>query len=172
MDEAQYKDEAVRLRPAMMAVARRYLADSGEAEDVVQDALLRLWQLRGQVSPPVDMLLRVVVRNLAVDRLRRRHAQVSLDRVELADDATADDGRYVRVMRLMEALPSVQQVVMRMRHMEGMEYDDIARLIGSTPSAVRQMVSRARRTILSHYREADDEEPETENEERGTENEK
>lgn len=52
------------------------------------------------------------------------------------------------------ALPPVQQAVMRMRNMEGMEYEDIARLIGSTPQAVRQVVSRARRAILDKYKSA------------------
>lgn len=137
----------------MVAVARHFV-DGEEAEDVVQDALLRLWQLHDRLSMPLDSLARVLVRNLSIDHLRRRKSSVSIDKLDVVEAAPEADPRYERVMKLVDALPPVQQAVMRMRNMEGMEYEDIARLIGSTPQAVRQVVSRARRAILDKYKSA------------------
>ena len=100
MDEAQYKEEVVRLRAGMMSVARRYLADDSEAEDTVQDALLRLWQLHGRLSPSLDSLSWIIVRNLAIDRLSRRSNNIDIEKIDMADDPVDDDARYARVICL------------------------------------------------------------------------
>lgn len=150
MDEALFREEAERLRPAMKQVARLYL-DDYEADDVVQDALLRLWQMHSQLPVPLDRLAAVIVRNMAIDHLRRRHATVSVDSVEIAELTAGDDTRYERIEKLMASLPPIQQTVLRLRHISEMDYDEIATLVGSTPQAVCQMVSRARRTLLKNY---------------------
>ena len=71
MTQEEFKDEALRLRPRLLEVARRYL-DGDAAEDAVQDALLRLWQMLGQLHAPLDALATVLTRNLCVSTLRRR----------------------------------------------------------------------------------------------------
>ena len=71
MDETQFKNEVRRLRPQLMVAARRHTGDSDCAEDIVQDALLRLWQLHANLHMPIAPLAFVLVRNLAIDTLRR-----------------------------------------------------------------------------------------------------
>lgn len=61
------------------------------------------------------------------------------------------DARYERIVRLLNKLPTLQQTIFRLRHIEGMEYADIAEITGTTPESVRKTVSRARRTILKLY---------------------
>ena len=56
-----------------------------------------------------------------------------------------------RAQKLIDALPGAQQAVLRMKHQEGMEVAEIARITGSSPEAVRQNLSRARRNILKHF---------------------
>lgn len=139
------------MRPKLAAVARRYVADADAAEDVVQDALLRLWQLHATLRAPMTQLACVLVRNLSVDALRRRKHTASLEGLAVAAETSETDPRYERVMKLLDQLPPMQQTIFRMRHAEGMEYADIAQLTGTTPESVRQTVSRARRTILKQY---------------------
>ena len=59
MTQEEYKEEAQRLRPHLMEVARRYL-DNDDAEDTVQDALMRLWQMVDSLRMPIDALARVL----------------------------------------------------------------------------------------------------------------
>ena len=55
MTQEEYKEEARRLRPALLLKARQYL-DEDDAEDTVQDVLLRLWQMVDELRMPIDAL--------------------------------------------------------------------------------------------------------------------
>jgi RNA polymerase sigma-70 factor, ECF subfamily len=81
-----------RMAPRLYRLALRLLADTAEAEDVVQEAMLRLWQIAPRWQPgaaqPATWVYRVAM-NLATDRLRRRRS-VALDSVaEPADETPA-----------------------------------------------------------------------------------
>lgn len=150
MQEAEYNEEARRLRPEMLRVARRYVS-ADEAEDVVQDALVRLWEMRESLSAPLDKLAGVMSRNLCIDRLRRRKPTTSPEGLEITDSETGDDYRYEAIMRIADQLPVLQQAAFRMRHIDGMRYEDMAEMLSTTPENARQLVSRARRAILKQY---------------------
>ena len=155
MTQEEYKEEARRLRPQMMNVARRYLADD-DAEDTVQDALLRLWQMVDKLRMPLDGLASVLVRNLCVDKERRRHRTLAL--TEACDNEdNGQDERIERMMGIIESLPSLQQTILRLRHMEGMEMKDIAEIIGSSEVALRKALSRARQAVRQQYMKQYDE---------------
>lgn len=151
MDETQFKEEARALRPVLARDARRYSGSADEAEDIVQDALLWLWQIRAELRSPMSALARVLVRNLSISALRSRKRTVSVEAIDVGDSPAADDSRYERIVSLLGQLPPWQQTIFRMRHMEGLDYADIAELTGTSAAAVRQAVSRARRTILQRY---------------------
>ena len=152
MDENTFKNEVRRLRPQLLNAARHHTADAEWAEDVVQDALLRMWQLRDTLHLPLAPLAFVLVRNLAIDALRRQKHTTTLDQIADPSATTAEtDPRYERVMKLLQQLPPMQQTVFRLRHLSGMAFEDIAEITATTPEAVRQAVSRARKTILKNY---------------------
>ncbi|MCR4915830.1 MAG: RNA polymerase sigma factor [Prevotella sp.] len=155
MTQEEYKEEARRLRPQMMNVARRYLADN-DAEDTVQDALLRLWQMVDKLRMPLDGLASVLVRNLCVDKERRRHRTLALTEAGDNED-NGQDERIERMMGIIESLPSLQQTILRLRHMEGMEMKDIAEIIGSSEVALRKALSRARQAVRQQYMKQYDE---------------
>lgn len=147
MTQEDFKQEVVRIRPQMVQTARRYLDDADEAEDTVQDVLLRLWQMTDTLRLPLDALAEVLTRNFCIDTLRRRKPQVSVEQMENVADDTNGSELLERTMRMIEALPAMQQTIIRLRHMEGMEMKDIAALTGSTEVAVRKALSRARRAL-------------------------
>lgn len=153
MDKAAFPEEAGRLRPTLLAIAQRYTGDGDEAEDIVQDALLKLWLLCPTLRQPIDALAAVLTHNLSKDRLRRRRPMTGIDELSTCtDEANLEtQERYQRVMQIIDALPSFPQLVVRLRHVEGMEFADIAQLTGSTEGAVRKAVSRARKTIRDTY---------------------
>ena len=147
----EYKDEVEHNRPRMLAIAQGYLKDDDEAEDVVQDVLLKLWQLLDSLRLPMGPLASVLVKNRCVDLIRRRQPMVDVPE-NVADCEPTRDERYMQVMQIIDTLPTLQQTVMRLRHIEGMEMREIAALTGSSEVAVRKTLSRARQTIRERFR--------------------
>ena len=152
MTQEEYKDEVRRIRPKLLLVARRYVGDD-DAEDTVQDVLLRLWQMLDELRLPIDALATVLVRNQCVSLLRKQHYAVALPAATVPDafsvgvaDDNADEN-LDRLMAIIESLPSMQQTILRLRHMEGMEMSDIAEITGSNEVAVRKTLSRARQAV-------------------------
>ena len=155
MTTESYMDEVKAMRPTLLSVARGILGSDEEAEDVVQDAMLRLWQLRDEPIRNVRGFARIVVRNLCLSKVRRKRAMVDIARADIANDDESESARNEqidRMMKLVEALPTMQQTVLRMRHMQEMTMADIARLVGTSEAAVRQSLSRARRSIIEQFK--------------------
>ena len=150
MTQEEFKEEAQRLRPRLMLTARRYLGDD-DAEDTVQDALLRLWQMVGELRQPFDALALRLTRNLCIDQVRRRKPTVVLTDSGGTDQADGDDERIERMMAVVSTLPDLQQTILRLRHLEGMEMNEIADLTGSSEVAVRKALSRARQAVRQKY---------------------
>ena len=150
MTQEEYKEEARRLRPRLLQTAQRYLTED-DAEDTVQDVLLRLWQMVDTLRMPIDALATVLVRNFCVDRLRRlKPSQTLTDSCEQVDETDTDE-RIERVLSMIDALPTLQQTILRLRHIEGMEMKEIAELTGSSEVAIRKTLSRARQTLKQQY---------------------
>ena len=150
MTQEEFKEEAQRLRPRLMLTARRYLGDD-DAEDTVQDALLRLWQMVGELRQPFDALALRLTRNLCIDKVRRKRPTLTLTDSGETDQAENDDERIERMMAVVSTLPDLQQTVLRLRHLEGMEMNEIADLIGSSEVAIRKALSRARQAVRQKY---------------------
>lgn len=146
----EYQNTAQRLRSRLTEQARHYLMDDDEADDAVQDALLRLWQMHERLKLPIDGLAVVITRNICIDLLRRRHR---IANIELADslDNDSDHERIERLMSVVDTLPDFQQTLLRLRHMEGMEMEDLAKLLQMTEPAVRKALSRARMAVRDRY---------------------
>lgn len=159
MEQKEFEIEVGRIRPRLHREAMRYVSDAADAEDIAQEVVLKLWVMHDRLEEyrSTETLAVVMARRLGLNRLRR--ATVPLADVGQADTATdrTPEASLIeredeeRVARLMDALPDAQQTVLRMRHTEGMEVSQIARLTGSTPEAVRQNLSRARRNIMKHF---------------------
>jgi len=145
-----------RLAPRVLRLARRLLQDQAEAEDVTQEAMLRLWQIapdwQAGGAKPSTWLHRVTV-NLATDRLRRRRG-VALDAIEEPDDPTPGvvdamiDGDRKRALdEALALLPDRQRVAVVLRHLEGMTNPDIAATMGIGVEAVESLTARAKRRL-------------------------
>ena len=150
MTQEEYKEETRRLRPRLLQTARRYISED-DAEDTVPDVLLRLWPMVDTLRMPIDGLATVLVRNFCIDRLRlQRPLQVLTKECEQADETETDE-RIERVLTMIDTLPTMQQTILRLRHVEGMEMKEIAELTGSTEVAIRKTLSRARQTLKQQY---------------------
>ena len=147
-----------RLGPRLLAsVARLLGGDRAEAEDVVQEAFVRLWRKGaewdvGGAAAPGTWLHRVAA-NLALDRRRRAGA-----RWDALDEAHADDapGAEARLMagaraqaleEALAALPERQRVAVVLRHVEGYANPEIAAMMGIGVEAVESLTARGKRRL-------------------------
>ena len=153
MTETEFKQETATARPKLVSIALRYLKNSDEAEDIVQDAMLRLWQIHAELNLPLMPIASVITRNIAIDRLRHAmpHTAISSLQAIQPEERTETDERIDRMLHIMNTLPTFQQTILHLRHIDGMEYAGIAQITGSTEAAIRQAVSRARRAVLKQY---------------------
>jgi len=154
MTTEAFIEETKTMRPMLLSVARDILGSDDEAEDVVQDAMLRLWQLRDEPIRNPRGFARIVVRNLSLSKVRRKRVTVDISQADMAsdDEAEARNEQTDRLMALIDTLPTMQQTVLRLRHMQDMAMADIASLIGTSEVAVRQSLSRARRNIVEQFK--------------------
>ena len=151
MTTETFRQEAQRIRTTLVGLAFGILRDSDEAEDVVQDVLLRLWQMRDHLRMPVEPLARVLTRNRCIDIVRRKKPTAELTLAVFQAEDEAQRERIERMMKVIETLPDLQQTILRLRHMEGMDSKEIARLTGSTEAAVRKALSRARQAVRDKF---------------------
>ncbi len=143
------------LGPALL-LARRILNDAAEAEDVAQEAMLRLWQMaaRWRDEAPIGAWLHRVVYNLAIDRIRRRRRSESLDAADnVADPAPtpvehlAREQQAALVDAAIAGLPERQRTAMTFVHHMEMGNIEAAALMEISVEALESLLARARRSL-------------------------
>ena len=165
-----------RLLPRVLAQATRMLGNGSEAEDVAQDAMMRLWKVAPdwrQGEAQVSTWLYRVVANLCTDRLRKRRGGVSLDQVaeplDTAPSAVAQMQTQARMTALSDALaqlPERQAQAVSLRHLEGLANPEIAQIMDISVRSVESLTARGKRALaeIMAGRKAelgyDDDEPE------------
>ncbi len=156
-DRAAARALAGRLTPLAFRVAQRMLRDPAEAEDVAQEAMLRLWRAapgwQAGTAKVSTWLYRVVV-NLSTDRLRRRRS-VPLEAAPEPEDGRpgADEGlveadRAAALEAALQTLPERQREAVVLRHLEGLANPEIAEIMGVGVEAVESLTARGKRGLM------------------------
>lgn len=137
-------------------VAYHLLESRDDAEDAVQELYLKILSIPGKlvyVRDPAAYGI-TLLKNICIDRIRRRESRKAEQLEELmATDAFGPDRKMTgketlkRVMKEMEKLPEKQAMVLRMRALEGLEYDEIASRTGLSQVNIRVLISMARKTL-------------------------
>jgi len=150
----------VRLTPRAFAQAVRMLGDRAEAEDVAQEAMLRLWRIapdwRTGEARVTTWLYRVVA-NLCTDRLRKRpRMSVPLEDVSEPADPTPSvearmqsEARRDAVRAALADLPERQRIAVMMRHFDGASNPEIAQALGIGTEAVESLTARGKRALAA-----------------------
>ncbi len=142
--------------PVLLGVARRILRDEAEAEDVVQEAFVRLWQNGAGLDigdAGVRPWLRRVVTNQCIDRIRAgRRTDVTDEIPEQPVQATqftnlARNDMSARVTHALQELPERQRQALVLFHFEGLSQNEVAAALSVSDEAVESLLSRARRTL-------------------------
>jgi len=154
MDETQFKERILPIRPKLLAYARRLLGSMEEAEDIVQETLLKLWFMRQELLRyrQPSALAFVIAKNLSLNHLksckrRCKNPETPISTANSPERIWQEKEQSRQIMDVVAQLSGLQQAIIRMRHIEDKDVDEIAQLIGSSPEAVRMNLSRARRRI-------------------------
>ena len=153
MKSEEFNTEFLKIKDSAFRYALSLLRDRHAAEDAAQDLYEKLWRRRLLIGRDrFPSLAMVSMRNICLDRFRRRERDRLMtgleyaDRERQADRVDCDDVTDI-VRRLTEALPQREREAMYLRNVEGMEFDRIAELTGTSEAAARMACSRARNKI-------------------------
>jgi RNA polymerase sigma-70 factor (ECF subfamily) len=151
-DQSAARALSIRLLPGVLALARRMLNDASEAEDVAQEAMLRLWKIApnwetGRAKPSTWLFR--VTSNLCTDRLRKKRGS-SLDDVAEPVDETPSAATQLQLRERADALneamadlPERQRIALHLRHFSERSNSEIAEIL----EAVESLLARAKRAL-------------------------
>jgi RNA polymerase sigma factor (sigma-70 family) len=135
---------------------RMLSGDRGEAEDVAQEAMLRLWKIAPdwrQGEAKVTTWLYRVVQNLCTDRLRKRRS-VDIDAIPEPEDGAPgvaenmqDAARAAALQEALNDLPERQRVAVVLRHLEGRSNPEIAEVLEISVEAVESLTARGKKAL-------------------------
>lgn len=155
-DPAATRAMVARKLPRLLSLAGRLLGDAAEAEDVAQEAFLRIWKQASRWRPGearFDTWLHRVALNLCYDRLRRRRELAFADPPDRADDGpgpdrglqAADTGR--RVGAALQSLPDRQREAIVLCHYQELGNIEAAAAMGVSVEALESLLGRGRRAL-------------------------
>ncbi len=165
MQKISFRNDILPLKDKLFRLALCITRNREEAEDIVQDTMLRVWNRREEwnVWETVEGFCLTICRNLAIDRSQKmdaRHVELTPEVTELPDMAAPDklmerDERLGLLQRLIAELPEKQRTILQLRDVEGKSYKEIAEILQLTEEVVKVNLFRARQRIKLKYNEID-----------------
>lgn len=152
-DVRAFEALALRHTPVLLAVAGRMLGNRADAQDVAQEALLRLWRHAGSWSPAkgnaAGWLMRITV-NLCIDRARRARFWPMETPADIADPAAGAEAALLdaeaarRVAEAIAGLPPRQRAAVALFYDAGLSGAEVAAAVGVREGALWSLLRRAR----------------------------
>ena len=168
MKKVSFQTDVLPLKNELFRLALRITLNRAEAEDVVQETMIKVWNRREQWDEidSIEAFCLTVCRNLSLDKVRRMDNQAqSLDTgADPTDHSYAANpeqqavqrDRVALVRKLISQLPEKQRTSMQLRDIEGKSYRDIATVMGITEEQVKVNIFRARQTIKKEFKQQEE----------------
>lgn len=142
----------------MFRYAYSIIGNRFEAEDIVQEAMIKVWKKREKFETidNKEAWVITIVRNLAIDKVRARKKKQTSDIDEyfhISDNAPSPDVRLEqrdavkKVGEIMSTLPEMQREIITLRDIEGYTYQEIADIMGLKVDQVKVYLFRARKVL-------------------------
>lgn len=165
MQKIDFRKDIFPLKDKLFRLALRITFDRAEAEDIVQETMIRVWNKRDEWDEleSVEAYCLTVARNLAIDRSEKKDSQTMelTTEVEQTPDASSPYDRLVNkerlklVHRLVGELPEKQRLIMQLRDVEGKSYKEIAAALRLTEEQVKVNLFRARQKVKQKFIDID-----------------
>ena len=156
MTSQQFNKEILPLKDKLYRFAYRLVEDAEEAQDLVQDVFIRLWDRKGELQQfrSIEAFAMTMTRNICIDWLRTSGRLLKDDSPELTliDPVTPYDlteirDTVTRIHHFINQLPEQQRVIVHLRDIEGYDFDEIAAILDLNLNVIRVNLSRARKKI-------------------------
>jgi len=159
MDAETFKKVFIPYHQKLYRIAYRMVQDVANAEDIVQETFIKLWNKRNEMEnvENTEAFSIIILRNTCLDYLRKTKHEFQLSyeidtpekeslshKIELEDEAG-------QIKILINKLPEQQRQVMMMKHWDGYSDDEIEQITGLSPGNIRVILSRARKMIREQF---------------------
>ena len=162
MTQQQFIDFAQRQRPTLLLTAKQYLSAAEDAEDAVQEVLMKLWSARERIPNADDFskYALTAVRNTALNILneQKRRQTVPIDIHEVPTETHGPDTQLEAIERqqhldnIISHMPIASRTLLKMRNIDQLSYSQIALILGTTETAIRIRVSRIRQQLVNQIK--------------------
>lgn len=159
MELEKFKTIVLPLRSKMLVIAHKMLSDECDAEDAVQETLIRMWQAKDRLSdhPNMGGYAMLTLKNICLDKIKLRRNNIQIDDIQIDSESHSpyteveNKDSLSLVEQIIRSLPELQQLTIRMRDIEEYELHEIAAITGSTVDAVKVNLSRARKRVRDTF---------------------
>ena len=166
MKEISFRNDVLPLKNKLFRLALRITLNREEAEDVVQDTLMKVWNSRDkwQQLESIEAYSLTIARNLSLDRIKKmdnNNGSLDEEQVERQDQASTPSERMIQkdkldiVRKIIDELPEKQRSCLQLRDIEGKAYKEIADILSITEEQVKVNIFRARQTVKQRFQQFD-----------------
>ncbi|WP_430408977.1 RNA polymerase sigma factor [Kordia sp.] len=156
MKQADFLDIILPFKDKLYRLAKRLLVSNEEAEDATQEVLLKLWSKKAKIAAynNVEAFAMTMTKNYCLDKLKSKqasnlklvHSNYKDEHTSLQKEVEARDSVNF-VHQILEELPAQQKIIIQLRDVEQYDFDEIAKVVNMSPTAIRVALSRARKYV-------------------------
>ncbi|MFT4762899.1 MAG: RNA polymerase sigma-70 factor (family 1) [Paraglaciecola sp.] len=157
MNSKEFQNTILPIKNTLFRLAKRVVGEASEAEDVVQEVFVKIWNQRSQLTEitNIEAWCMRLTKNLSIDKLRSKHRRTEAFQPEFdqVDDQQTPyqfvetNDTMQQIENMMNALPEKQKMVMHLRDIEGLAYQEIADALEIPINQVKVYLFRARKQM-------------------------
>ena len=161
MELRDFESRVLPVKNKLYRLAYLLLQDKEEAEDILQDVLLKLWENKHKLHAyrSIEAFAMCITKNMCFNKLKseRKTQFVDNSHIDIRNHETDPDDRLEQindlqaVQRLLQNLPVQQKLVLQLRDVEALSFDEIEQVTGLSLNNIRVLLSRARKNIRDQF---------------------
>lgn len=167
MKKVSFRNDILPMKNNLYRLALRITCNNAEAEDVVQDTLIKVWNRRERWDEieSMEAFCMTICRNLALDKIKKMgnqhdslddNQQDRLSALNNPYEEMNQKDRIQLVRRIVDELPEKQRTCIQLRDFEGKSYKEVAEIMLISEDQVKINIFRGRQTIKQRFKELDD----------------
>ena len=167
MKKVSFRNDVLPLKNELFRLALRITLNRAEAEDVVQETMIKVWNKRDHWDEidSIEAFCLTICRNISLDKIKKAenqnqsieegHDAPDLSYTSNPEEQAMQRDRIRLIRHLIDHLPEKQRSCMQLRDFEGKSYKEIAQVLGISEEQVKIKIFRARQTIKQKYIETE-----------------